>query len=258
MTVGIAASLVGITVRTLHHWDEIGLVRPSERSPAGYRLYTVSDLDRLRRVVAHRELGVSLEETARLLEAPADEAADALLRQRDRLRERITLLEGMAEALDRMAEAREAGLLLSAEEQTVIFGERWDPGWSAQARREWGHTRQWAQYTERSAERTSEDWLRIAADVEALNAELVEALRAGVEPGCERANALAEQHRTSIGVYFPCTHSMHVLIGRTYVEDPGFRENHEALAPGLARWLHEVFDANARRHGVDPATATWG
>src|SRR5699024_1197469 len=87
VTVGTAASRAGVTVRTLHHWDEIGLARPSERSPAGYRLYTASDLARLHRVVIHRELGVSLEETARLLEAPAEEAAEALLRQRDRVRE---------------------------------------------------------------------------------------------------------------------------------------------------------------------------
>ena len=257
VTVGTAASRAGVTVRTLHHWDEIGLVRPSERSPAGYRLYTASDLARLHRVVIHRELGVSLEETARLLEAPAEEAAEALLRQRDRVRERITRLEGMADALDRMAEARGSGLLLSAEDQVAIFGERWNPDWPEQARRKWGHTAQWAQYTERAAQRTAEDWRRISAGVGALNAELVEALRTGVEPGSERANALAEQHRASIGVYFDCTRSMHVLIGRTYVEDPGFRANHEALAPGLARWLQEVIDANARRHGVDPATATW-
>nr|WP_275040487.1 TipAS antibiotic-recognition domain-containing protein [Nocardiopsis kunsanensis] len=54
-----------------------------------------------------------------------------------------------------------------------------------------------------------------------------------------------------------CSHSMQMLIGRTYVEDPGFRKNHKALAPGLEQWMHEVIDANARRHGVDPATATW-
>lgn len=257
VTVGTAASRVGVTVRTLHHWDEIGLVRPSERSPTGYRLYTASDLARLHRVVVHRELGVSLEQTAQLLEAPAEEAADALLRQRDRLRERITRLEEMVDALDRMAEARESGLLLSAEDQVAIFGERWNPHWSEEARRKWGHTAQWAQYAERSAQRTAEDWRRITADVEALNTELIEAMRAGVEPGSERADTLAEHHRASIGVYFHCTHSMQVLIGRTYVEDPAFRENHDAQEPGLARWLREVIDANARRHGVDPATATW-
>ena len=50
---------------------------------------------------------------------------------------------------------------------------------------------------------------------------------------------------------------MHVSVGRRYVEDPGFRANHDALASGLARWLHEIIEASARHHGVDPAAVTW-
>jgi DNA-binding transcriptional MerR regulator len=60
-TVGVAADLLGLTVRTLHHWDEIGLASPSRRTPAGYRLYTWDDLERLSRVVAYREAGLTLD-----------------------------------------------------------------------------------------------------------------------------------------------------------------------------------------------------
>src|SRR5699024_2103195 len=60
-TVGAVASLVGVTVRTLHHWDEIGLAGPSERTAAGYRLYTAADVARIHRVLVYRELGVSLD-----------------------------------------------------------------------------------------------------------------------------------------------------------------------------------------------------
>ncbi|GHC93181.1 MerR family transcriptional regulator [Nocardiopsis terrae] len=258
MTVGAVASLVGVTVRTLHHWDEIGLAGPSDRTAAGYRLYTSSDVARIHRVLVYRELGVSLEETARLLEADADEATESLLRRRDQLRERIRRLERMADSLDRMAEARQEGILLSAEEQVEIFGEHWQPAWAAGARERWGGTRQWAQFAERAAERTAEDWQRISEDVEALNADLAEALRAEAAPGSERANALAERHRESMAVYFDCTHSMQVILGRMNLEDPGFRSHYEGIEPGLAVWLSEVIDANARAHGVDPETATWG
>lgn len=257
MTVGAVASLVGVTVRTLHHWDEIGLAVPSDRTAAGYRLYTTADIARIHRVLVYRELGVSLEETARLLDADADEAAESLLQQRDRLRERIRKLERMADSLDRMVEARQEGVLLSAEEQVEIFGENWQPSWSAGARERWGDTPQWAQFAERSAERTAEDWQRIAETVEALHADLSEALRDGVEPGSERADALAERHRGSMGVYFDCTHSMQVIIGRMSVDDPAFRANYEAIEPGLAVWLRDSIDANARAHGIDPETATW-
>ena len=50
---------------------------------------------------------------------------------------------------------------------------------------------------------------------------------------------------------------MHVCLGRTYVDDPGFRSFFEDLEPGLAGWLREAIDANAQDHGVDPETATW-
>lgn len=256
-TVGAVASLVGVTVRTLHHWDEIGLAGPSERTAAGYRLYTAADIARIHRVVVYRELGVSLEETARLLDADADEATESLLRRRDELRERIRKLEGMADALDRMAAARKEGVLLSAEEQVEIFGKHWQPSWAEGARERWGDTRQWAQFAERAADRTAEDWQRIAEEVETLNADLSEALRAGVGPGSERADALAERHRGSMGAYFDCTHSMQVILGRLNVDDPAFRANYDGIEPGLAVWLSEAINANARAHGVDPEHAAW-
>jgi DNA-binding transcriptional MerR regulator len=256
-TVGVVASLVGVTVRTLHHWDEIGLAGPSERTAAGYRIYTDADIARIHRVLVYRELGVSLEEIARLLEADSEKAAESLLQQRDRLRERIRELERMARALDRMAQARQEGVLLSAEEQVAIFGEDWQPSWAAQARERWGDTRQWAQFAERAADRTAQDWRLVTEEVRALEADLAEALRAGVEPASEEANALAERHRASMGVYFNCTHSMQVILGRTNVDDPGFRAHYDGLAPGLAVWLRDVIDANARAHGVDPRAAVW-
>lgn len=256
-TVGVVASLVGVTVRTLHHWDEIGLAGPSERSAAGYRIYTAADIARIHRVIVYRELGVSLEEIAQLLEADAEEATETLLQQRERLRERIRKLDRMVGALDRMAEARREGVLLSAGEQVAIFGANWQPSWAAQARERWGDTRQWAQFAERAAERTAEDWRQVAREVTALNADLGDALRAGVEPGSQEANVLAERHRGSICVYFDCTHSMQVILGHTNVENPGFRAHYDGLAPGLAVWLRDVINANARAHGVDPRTAAW-
>ena len=83
------------------------------------------------------------------------------------------------------------------------------------------------------------------------------AKRAGVEPGSQEANALAQRHRASIEVYFHCTASMHVCLGRTYATDPGYAAHYEALEPGLSGWLREIIEANARAEGVDPDTATW-
>lgn len=257
LTVGAAAELLGVTTRTLHHWDGVGLVHPSDRTPAGYRLYTAADLVRAQRVTVYRELGVPLDEIGALLDAPTADALATLRRQRDDLRTKTRQLQRMTAAVDRMIAARESGLLLSAEDQIAIFGADWQPTWVDEARDRWGDTPQWAQYAERAAERSAQDWQRIADDTAALHADLAAALRAGVGPGSITADLLAERHRASIAVYFDCTHAMHVCLGRRYVGDPGYRAFYDAIEPGLTGWLSAVIDANARAHGVDPETATW-
>jgi len=257
LTVGDAARTVGVTVRTLHHWDAVGLARPSERTAAGYRLYSPTDVARLRRVVAYRELDVSLEDVPELLDTPGDDAVDVLRRHRVLLGERIARLERTAHALDRLLDARQRGLLLTPAEQVALFGRTWDPAWPAEARERWGDTPQWAQYAERSAERTFDDWQDLADGVAALEADLAAACREGVEPSSARGLALAERHRASIGAHFDCTPARHVCLARQLVEDDGFRGHYDGLAPGLATWLRAAVEANARSRGVDPATATW-
>ncbi|WP_405145888.1 MerR family transcriptional regulator [Nocardia salmonicida] len=71
LTVGRVAELAGVSVRTLHHYDEIGLVQPSTRIAAGYRAYSADDVERLREVLAYRRLGVGLREIADLVEDPS-------------------------------------------------------------------------------------------------------------------------------------------------------------------------------------------
>ena len=123
-TVGEAARLSHVSVRTLHHYDEIGLLVPSGRSPAGYRLYSESDLRRLQQILIYRELDFGLEEIAQMLaeadtdtatESPADASTDEHLRRQHRLlrsrRDRaITLLA----AIEREMEARKMGISLDA------------------------------------------------------------------------------------------------------------------------------------------------
>nr|WP_236573350.1 MerR family transcriptional regulator [Nocardia caishijiensis] len=256
-TVGATARLLGVTTRTLHHWDAIGLVCPSERSPGGYRLYSAAEVARAHRVLVYRELGVPLDDIADLLDATTADAVTTLRAQRAELEARMRRLRGMAEAVDRLIDARESGVRLSAEDQVAIFGDGWEPAWVEQARERWGETPQWAQYAERVADRTPQDWRAITDALTALHDDLAEALRRGVAPGSPEADSLAERHRASLATYFDCTHAMHVCLARRYVGDPGFTAFYEDIEPGLTRWLRAVIDANARANGVDPEHATW-
>jgi DNA-binding transcriptional MerR regulator len=257
LTVGRAAGLVGVSVRTLHHWDAIGLVRPSGRTWAGYRVYSGGDVARLHRVLVYRELGFPLAQIGAILDDPGADANDHLRRQRGELVERIERLRRMVGAVDRMLEASASGMRLSPEEQVAIFGDDWRPEWVEEAEQRWGRTDQWAQYAERAAALSPADWEAVAARTAALDADLAAAKRAGVAPGSAAANALAERHRALMSTYFDCTHAMQVCMGRMFVQDPGFAAHYDGFAPGLAGWLREVLWANAAVHGVDPETATW-
>lgn len=257
MPVGETAARLGLTVRTLHHWDEIGLARPAARSTAGYRLYTDDDLERLRRITVYRELGLDLEAIRAVIDEPAGDIAENLRVQRAHLAQRIEQLRTLDDDLARMIEAQERGILLSDDEQRQTFGPGWDPRWPGEARERYGASRPWQQYAERSAARSADDWAAVMQTVSAFEAEAGKALDAGVRPGDDAANALVDRHREVFSAFFPLTRAMQVHLGRMYAEDPRFAAHHDAVRPGLAAWLRDAIAASARAHGLDPDTVAW-
>ncbi|WP_020667804.1 MerR family transcriptional regulator [Amycolatopsis nigrescens] len=257
VAVGAAAELVGVTVRTLHHWDEIGLASPSVRTSAGYRQYTDADLQRLHRIVAYREAGLGLDAVREVLDDQTAEIGDTLRAQRAQLAERIKDLRQLDERLERMTDAHERGILLDDEAQSEIFGADWDAHRSRQARTAWGDSAQWAQFAERSASRTREQWQSLSAAMSTLQLELGSALDRGVIPGSQEANALVERHREVFSNFFPLTRQMQVCLGRMFESDPGFSAHYDGIRFGLASWFRQSIDECARTHGIDPETATW-
>ncbi|MET8882869.1 MerR family transcriptional regulator [Streptomyces rubiginosohelvolus] len=257
LTVGQVSARLGVTVRALHHWDEIGLAQPSLRTAAGYRLYTAGDLERLHRIVVYRELGLRLDRIRTVLDDMTDDALGALRAQRTQVAERIDRLQRLGAGLDRMIEAHEGGPLLTDEQQAAIFGPGWDPDGPARARLRYGDTTQWRQYAEGSASRSPEEWQAVVDDMAGLDRALGEAMDAGVLPGSPEANRLVERHREVFGSYFPLTRQMQVCLGRMYEADAGFAAHYDSIRPGLAMWFRRIIDAGARAHGIDPDTATW-
>lgn len=258
LTVGQVSTRLGVTVRALHHWDEIGLARPSLRTAAGYRLYTAGDLERLHRIVIYREIGLGLDRIRAVLDGSNTDVPAALRAQRAQVAERITRLRQLSAGLDRMIDAHERGLLLTVEQQATLFGPQWNPDWPAQAHQRWGDTPQWQQYAERSAARGPEEWQAIIDTITDLDRTLADAMDAGITPGSLEANQLVDRHREVFTTsYFPLTRQMQVCLGRMYEADPGFAAHYDSVRTGLATWFRHSIDAAARAHGIDPDTATW-
>ncbi len=235
MNVGQVAALAGVTVRTLHHYDRIGLLSPSGRTAAGYRRYAPADLDRLHQVLVYRELGFPLEEVATLLDDPAADPAEHLRRQHRLLLDRMERTRAMVAAVEKEMEARHMGISLTPEEKFEIFGEGWSEEYEREAEEHWGDAEAWAQSQRRTRSYSKEDWVRIKEEMDDVHRRLAQAMQAGVPADAEPAMDLAEEHRQHIDRWFyDCSPQMHAGLGRVYVEDERFTATYEQIAPGLA------------------------
>jgi MerR family transcriptional regulator, thiopeptide resistance regulator len=249
-TVGELARLAGVTVRTLHHYDRIGLVRPSERTAAGYRSYDVRDLDRLQQVLVYRELGFPLEEVATLLDDPDVDPAAHLRRQHRLLRDRLERTRAMVAAVEKEMEARAMGISLTPEERFELFGEHDPAQYEAEAEERWGDTEAWAQSQRRTSAYTKEDWVRIKTEADDVQHRFAEVMRSGAAADSAPAMDVAEEHRQHISRWFyDCPPRMHAGLGRMYVEDERFAATYEQVAPGLAQYVSTAVQANAARQG---------
>ena len=249
-SVGEVSRLAGVTVRTLHHYDEIGVLRPSGRTASGYRLYAPADLDRLQRVLCYRELGFGLEEITTILDDPAVDPLDHLRRQHGMLTGRIDALRRMVTAIEKTMEARRMGIDLDPRELFEVFGDADPTVHREEAEQRWGGTDAWKVSRQRAAGYTKDDWVRITGEARRIQQGLAAALRSGAPADGAVAMDLAEEHRRHIERWFyPCGFRMHRGLGGMYVDDPRFAANYEKLAAGLAAYVRDAIHANAVRHG---------
>jgi DNA-binding transcriptional MerR regulator len=248
-TVGEVARLSHVSVRTLHHYDEIGLLVPSGRSQAGYRLYSADDLRRLQQILLYRELEFGLDEIADML-ADADADTDDHLRRQHRLmrarRDRVIALLG---AIEREMEARKMGMALTPEEQLEIFGTDKMEEYAAEAEERWGETDAWRESRRRTAAYTKQDWITIKAEADANIAAFADAIRAGESPTGAVAMDLAEAHRQHLVRWFyDCGYGMHRGLAELYISDPRYMASYDEIEPGFSQYVHDAIMANADRH----------
>ena len=254
MTVGAVAELAGVTVRTLHHYDATGVLSPSSRTEAGYRLYGHDDVTRLQQVLCYRELGFSLDDIRTLLDDPHTDPTTHLRRQRELLAGRIERLRRMIAHIDHNLEARTMEIELSPDEMLEVFGAEYaakHEEYAAEAEHRWGGTDPWEQSRRRTAAYTRDDWQRAMAEQQAAAERLAAAMQAGLPADTAEAMDAAEAHRQAITRWFyDCSYEVHRGLGDMYVADPRFTQTYEQQAQGLAGYVRDAIHANADRAGA--------
>ena len=239
-------------MRTLHHYDEVGLLRPSGRSAAGYRVYGDDDLVRLQHILGYRELGFALDAIAGILDDPELDPVDHLRQQHALVMDRIGRLQQQLAAIEKALEARQMGILLNPEEMFEVFGD-FDPAeHEAEAQERWGDTDAYRESRRRTSSYGKADWLQIKAESEEVVARLLRAMQEGLAPTSTEAMDAAEAHRAGISRWFyDCDYAMHRGLADMYVADPRFTAHYDDKAPGLAAYVHDAVHANADRADAD-------
>ena len=236
-TVNQIAKQTGVSVRTLHHYDAIGLLKPTEITEAGYRLYDADALERLYLIIVYRELGFSLKKIGELLNAPDFDRNRAL-------EEQIVLLEQKREQLqNRITFAR--GLILTGVRHLNYEGFDYKKidDYSAQAKTMWGKTSAWKEFEQKSKGRSNEDAKALGDDLMGLFTK-VGALR-DQDPSCEEVQAwVAELQNFITEHYYTCTKPMLKCLGEMYAGGGSMTENiDKAGGPGTGAFAKEVIGA---------------
>jgi MerR family transcriptional regulator, thiopeptide resistance regulator len=241
-TVGDVAQLAGVTVKALHHYDEIGLLRPCGRSDAGYRLYSHEDLLRLQEILVWRQLGFPLAEIHGLMDAPSYARGHALRRQRALLSARADRIGATLRAVTRALEAFEADAWL---EETQMF-EGFDPRvYEDEAAQRWGDTAAHRDAKRRTAGYDRAAWSSIREEADVIAADFAALQRAGVDAQAEEARAVAERHRQHISRWFyDCPVEIHAGLGAMYTDDARFRSYWDSRGGGLAQFVRAAIEAN--------------
>lgn len=241
-----------VTVRTLHHYDDIGLLVPTGRSDAGYRLYTAGDLRRLRQILLYRELGFSLEGIRQMLDDPGYDQERALREQRALILEKIARLRGMIEGIDATLGALDEGEDMATDQ---LFSERAafnHEDYEDEARERWGQTDAYKESARRTRSYGPEQWAQIKEEAASIGAAAAQRLGAGEPPTAPAAMDVAEEHRQHISRWFyPCDHAMHGSLADMYEADERFKRHYEDQAEGLAAWFAAAIRANGRRAAID-------
>ncbi len=247
--IGEVAKLAKVSIRTLHHYDEIGLLVPSLRSTAGYRFYSSEDLHKLQVIRFYRTLEFTLSDINTLLSASDFDREAILLQQRELLRARASELDCalalMENTLAALRDPQENPM--SNQAMFEVFPDL-DEAVQKEAEQRWGNTEGWKQSAQRASKYSKADWLRMKQEMASTYTEAERVFTTGAKPDSREAMACAEADRLMIQRWFyDCSLQMHAKVKEGTSQDPRFIANIDRNCAGLAAWLHLASVANAKR-----------
>ncbi len=235
------AKLTGVSVRTLHFYDEIGLLKPSSVDEQnGYRFYDECSLTRMQEILFYRELDFPLKEIRMILSSPDYDKQNALKEQKRLLTLKKERLECLISALDGAMKGEIVNMNVFDNSEFEAKREEY----AKEAKEKWGDTAAYEESAEKTADYSAYMWEQINSVMNDKIAEFADCKRKGFAPDSKQAQALAKNWQDFITEnYYTCTKEILASLGEMYVADQRFLKNIDRHGNGTARFMSDAIKA---------------
>lgn len=243
MKINEVAKTAGVTVRTLQYYDKIGLLRPSEVTQAGYRLYDETALSRLQQILFFRELDFSLAEIREIMANPRYDRTEALSKQRTLLLQKRRRLDGLIGLLEQTMKG-ETDMSFTQFDRTEI--EQTKRQYADEVKARWGDTAAYAESERRTAGYDDEKWAALSDEGKAILRDCGQ--NRTLAPDSPQAQALVARWQAYITAHFyPCTKEILSCLGEMYIGDARFTQNIDQNGAGTAAFLSAAIAAYCKK-----------
>lgn len=229
------ARLTGVSVRTLHYYDEIGLLRPAfvdEKN--GYRDYDEKSLERMVEILFYRELEFPLKSIAEILSSPDYDKTAAICKQKELLKLKKDRLEKLISALDKAEKGEISMNTFNNNEYETARRQYAD-----EAKQRWGNTDAYKESEKKTAGYSADKWGEVNAGLNAVLAEFA-SIKDVEAPESEKAQLLVKKLQTYItDNFYTCTPEILAGLGQMYVADERFKSNIDKNGSGTAEYISE-------------------
>ena len=245
------ASLVGVSVRTLHHYDQIGLLKPDSTTKTGYRLYDEHNLEKLQQILFFKELGFNLLEIKNILDNPQFDRQQALVAQKELLLKKRQRLDAIITTVEKTIASLEGGLNMSKNEMFDAFDmseiEKHQQKYAEEVKQKYGNSDAYQESQIKTSQYSKDDWAVIMAKWNQITTKIVSLMEKGPsDPQVQEAIGDWRQHITDS--FYNCTLDIFRGLGDLYVNDERFTANIDKDCPGLARFMREAMHFYCDNH----------
>ena len=248
LTIRQLARLAKVSVRTLHHYDQIGLLTPPRQEGNNYRIYDTSALLQLQQILFYKEMGFDLERIKKILDTPGFDYQAALIEHRINLQKKLSEIAQLIETIELTLEQLKGQRNMETNEYFKGFSDEQQAKYEKEAAEKWGpeivneSNNRWKSLNKQERE----DFFKKG---ERITLSLRDAMKE--DPSSDQVQAIVKEWQEYINFFYDCTPQILLGLGRMYTEDSRFRAFYEKVDPRLPDFFFKAIQVYCRQFGVE-------